>query len=217
MQYHSFIIILHRPFVSKRENQPYPPRGEGPFHARNMCIKSAMAIAHLVSLYKHHYTLFIAATPIVHTIFTAALILVYATISETNRERHELLSMQLSVLCRALSDLGHQYSNASRALDALLAVKRHWQGIILVGAGRKRSGTSHSSREVAPLRKWKRSAYASDPLSAPSAGVPVSTSAMRTIYDSEAGFDSRSADSASNDSPAFGELLNNYDGIVMSQ
>jgi hypothetical protein len=153
MQYHAFIIILHRPFVSRHENQPYPPRGKGPLHARSMCVNSATVIADILSIYESQYSLAIAATPVVHATFTAALILVYATISETNRDRHADLSKHLATCCRALSDLGKYFGNASRALDTLLAIKRRWQGIVVVGAGRKRQSSSWMQRDAAAIKK----------------------------------------------------------------
>ncbi|KAK9427073.1 hypothetical protein V1505DRAFT_359151 [Lipomyces doorenjongii] len=156
VQYHAFIIILHRPFVSKHRNQPYPPRGRGPFHARSMCLESATEIAKIMKIYESRYSLAIAATPVVHTTFTAALILVYATISETDRDRHAERSEHLATCCRTLSELGHHFDNATRALDTLLAIKRHWQGIVVVGNARKRSSSSCMKRKSASSRKKLR-------------------------------------------------------------
>lgn len=147
------MIILHRPFVSKHENQPYPPRGRGPLHALSMCVTSATAIAEILTVYESKYSLAIAATPVVHLTFTAALILVYATISENNRDRHAKLSKHLATCCRALSEFGQHFDNASRALDTLLAIKRHWQGIVVAGAGRKRHSSSWVNRDITAIRK----------------------------------------------------------------
>lgn len=136
-----------------------------------MCVESATEIAKIMAIYERQYSLVIAATPVVHAVFTAALILVYATLSETNHERHVELSDYLSTLCNTLSELGHRYSNASRALDALLAVKRHWQGIMLVGTGRKRSSTTREPREAAAIRKkWKRHGFTTGILQSEVAG-----------------------------------------------
>lgn len=148
IQYHVFIIILHRPFVSKSATQPHPLRGEGPFHAREMCVTSAVEVAKLLQLYETNYGLSIVATPVVHAAFSAALILVYATLSQTNASTSGELSGDLAACCRVLSVLGSRFESATRALDTLLAIKREWQSILVVGAGRKRSSSGRQKEHV---------------------------------------------------------------------
>ena len=63
----------------------------------------------------------------VHTTFTAALVLVYAIVSRIRVEGDDNLHTPLDICCGALADLGQAFNNASRALEVLLAVKRSWQ------------------------------------------------------------------------------------------
>lgn len=153
MQYHVFIIILHRPFVSKRGIQPYPPRGEGHMHARKMCLESAIEIARLLEAHESQFSLCIMNTQVVHMAFTGALILVYATISESDRQRHGELSRHLATCCRALAELGEIFENATRSLDTLLTIKRTWQARLVAGAGYKRRSSNQSASRVPGLRK----------------------------------------------------------------
>jgi hypothetical protein len=92
-----------------------------------MCIKSAVDIAKLLACYKRLYTFRRANIQIVHTAFTAALILVYATVSGIRGRSRDDLKGFLDTCCDALADLGGAFVNANRALDVLLAAKRTWQ------------------------------------------------------------------------------------------
>lgn len=127
MHYALLIIALHRPFCSRFYIQPQPPVGRGPEHAREMCISSAVNIAKLLVCYRSQYTLHRANSQVVHIAFTAALILVYATVSGITSEFRSDLVSHLDTCCEALSELGEAFGNANRALDVLLAAKRSWQ------------------------------------------------------------------------------------------
>lgn len=141
MQYAFCLLILHRPFVAKHYIQPYPLVGKGPEHARRMCVQSAIDIARLIGEYERRYSLQRANVLLVHMAFNAALILVYATVSEMDRPTHVHLTSHLDVCCRALAELGNAYESASRTLDILLSVKRMWQARLVGGSvTRKRRG-----------------------------------------------------------------------------
>lgn len=146
MQYALFVIILHRPFVSKHYIQPSPLVGSGHVHARKMCVSSAVDIAKLLHLYEQEHSLRRANIQMVHVAFTAALILVYATISENDPHNHRELSVHTETCCYALAELGHVFENASRTLDVLLSVKRMWQARLVATAGTKRNGPSLESK-----------------------------------------------------------------------
>ncbi|KAK7727254.1 hypothetical protein SLS63_007305 [Diaporthe eres] len=76
---------------------------------------------------------------VVQITFSAALILVYATVSERDIENHRRLTGHLEMCCRALAELGHVFNNAARTLDVLLHVKRTWQArLVAASAGSKR-------------------------------------------------------------------------------
>ena len=141
MQYYVFIIVQHRPFISKVSIQPYPPRGDGPLHARRMCLESAIEIARLLEDYAARFAFRLANTQVVHMAFSAALILLYASVSETDLQRHATLAGHLATCCDALAELGKVFENATRSLDTLLIIKRSWQARLVSGAGRKRRST----------------------------------------------------------------------------
>lgn len=127
MYFSLLVIILHRPFCSKNYVQPKPLIGPGAQHAREMCVSHAVNISRLLACYSRLYTLRRASNQVVHTAFTAALILVYAIVSRITVEGYDDLRTPLDICCGALVDLGQAFNNASRALEVLLAVKRSWQ------------------------------------------------------------------------------------------
>jgi hypothetical protein len=86
-----------------------------------------MDIARLLVCYGRLYTFRRAHVQIIHITFTAALILVYATVSGIADQSHGDLTTYLETCCNALADLGETFSNANRALDVLHAAKRSWQ------------------------------------------------------------------------------------------
>lgn len=152
MLYAYLIIVLHRPFVAKHYIQPYPPVGLGHLHARDMCVRAALQIAKLLSWYESQHSLSRASILIVQVVFSAALILVYATVSQDDVGSYQELSAELETCSHALVELGDTFENASRSLDVLLRVKRMWQAR-LVGppAGSKRRGSSVTSRSKRPM------------------------------------------------------------------
>lgn len=143
MLYEYLIILLHRPFVAKRYIQPHPLVGSGPEHAREMCVRSASRISNLLSTYEEQYSLSQVNVLVVQISFSAALILVYATVSERDIQNHRRLTGNLEMCCRALAELGNVFNNAARTLDVLLHVKRTWQArLVAASAGSKRRATS---------------------------------------------------------------------------
>lgn len=136
MQYHQIVIFTHRPWVSKTYLQPQNPKqGPGYLHARRTCIDSATAISHLLRLYEHHYTFRRINNQVVAIIFTAALILIYVTISNTSissemsQKDNSRASMaaHLNVCFRALDSLEQSFENAKRTRDFLVNLQRKWQ------------------------------------------------------------------------------------------
>ncbi|KAF2146171.1 uncharacterized protein K452DRAFT_242783, partial [Aplosporella prunicola CBS 121167] len=141
MLYEYLVILLHRPFVAKHYIQPYPQVGQGHQHAREMCVRSASRISVLLSWYEKWYSFSQINIQVVQITFSAALILVYATVSETNAQNHRQLTGHLEMCCRALAELGNIFNNATRTLDVLLHVKRTWQArLVAASAGSKRRG-----------------------------------------------------------------------------
>ncbi|OKL56201.1 hypothetical protein UA08_08406 [Talaromyces atroroseus] len=138
MQYHQIVIFFHRPWVSKSYIQPQNPKqGPGYQHARRTCAESATAIARLLRLYEKYYTFRRINNQVVAIIFTAALMLIFITISmssqDTGRlhaeEKNRLADMaaHLNVCFRALDELGQSFENAKRTRDFLVSLQRRWQ------------------------------------------------------------------------------------------
>ncbi|KAH8704981.1 putative fungal-specific transcription factor [Talaromyces proteolyticus] len=138
MQYHQILIFFHRPWVSKSYIQPQNPKqGPGYQHARRTCIESATSIARLLRLYEKYYTFRRINNQVVAIIFTAALILIFVTISMSSQtagrfrldDQWQQIDMvaHLNVCFRALDELGQSFENAKRTRDFLVSLQRRWQ------------------------------------------------------------------------------------------
>ncbi|KAL3460983.1 fungal-specific transcription factor [Aspergillus heterothallicus] len=153
LQYHQIVIFTHRPWVSKSYIQPRSPRqGPGYHHARKMCIESSIAIARILHIYEKHYTFRRMNNQVVSMIFSAALILLYVTISTTplsSRTGLELTDSStemvayLNLCFRALDELGQSFENAKRTRDFLVSLQRRWQARMRRSGAMKRNMSSH--------------------------------------------------------------------------
>ncbi|RAL15830.1 transcription factor domain-containing protein [Aspergillus homomorphus CBS 101889] len=141
MQYHQIVIFTHRPWVSKSYIQPRSPRqGPGYHHARRMCIESSTAIAQLLHIYEKYYTFRRMNSQVVAMIFSAALILLYVTISNSrpgsDTGSNAEMVAYLNLCFRALDEIGQSFENAKRTRDFLVSLQRRWQ------AHMRRSGSA---------------------------------------------------------------------------
>ncbi len=127
MQYHQALIHAHRPWMSRSHIQPKPPQGPGSKHAQATCVDSALSIAGLVQLYESHYALRRMNIQGVGIVCSAALLLIFATVSHFERSAQENLTMQLSACFRALDEFGASWESAKRAREFLLLLQRRWQ------------------------------------------------------------------------------------------
>jgi len=154
MQYHQIIIFFHRPWVSKNYIQPRSPRqGPGYHHARRMCVESATAIARLLDIYEKHYSFRRMNNQAVAIIFSAALMLLFVTVSSSPlmpskpgeisqpHPRNAEMVAYLNLCFRALDELGQSFENAKRTRDFLVTLQRRWQ------AHMRRSGPA-SKRQI---------------------------------------------------------------------
>ncbi|KAK4860918.1 hypothetical protein LT330_004649 [Penicillium expansum] len=167
MQYHQIIIFFHRPWLSKSYIQPRSPRqGPGYHHARRMCVESATAIARLLQLFEKHYTFRRMNNQVVAIIFSAALMLLFVTVSSSpispgkqgdspTYPRSTEMVAYLNLCFRALDELGQSFDNAKRTRDYLVTLQRRWQ------ANMRRSGSAtkrqNSSANLASLGSQKPS------------------------------------------------------------
>lgn len=145
MQYSKFQIYIHRPYISKHGIQPYPPVGPGHIHARNTAIEHAVRISRLLCKYKSLYSLQYINIEAISITFSAALILVFATVSEFDGPTDADLRLHLSQCCKALAELGKTFQSSTRTLDVLLSIKRVWQAKLLASAGSKRANSTMRS------------------------------------------------------------------------
>ncbi|KAI9926885.1 hypothetical protein MW887_003983 [Aspergillus wentii] len=164
MQYHQIVIFTHRPWVSKNYIQPRAPRqGPGYHHARRMCIESATAITRILHIYEKHYTFRRMNNQVVAIIFSAALMLLYVTIStshasaksggDSGSNNAEMVAY-LNLCFRALDELGQSFENAKRTRDFLVSLQRRWQAHMRrTGSATKRqiSNMQSSQQQTGPI------------------------------------------------------------------
>ncbi|CAI7601202.1 unnamed protein product [Penicillium manginii] len=133
-------LLILQPWVSKNYIQPRSPRqGPGYHHARRMCVESATAIARLLHIYEKHYSFRRMNNQVVAIIFSAALMLLFVTVSssplmpnkpgETSQPhpRNAEMVAYLNLCFRALDELGQSFENAKRTRDFLVTLQRRWQ------------------------------------------------------------------------------------------
>ncbi|KAL4911496.1 fungal-specific transcription factor domain-containing protein [Aspergillus multicolor] len=121
-------------------------------HARKMCIESSIAIARLLRIYEKHYTFRRMNNQVVSMIFSAALILLYVTISttplasrtglETLEGNRSEMTAYLNLCFRALDELGQSFENAKRTRDFLVSLQRRWQARMRRSGALKRAQSS---------------------------------------------------------------------------
>ncbi|OIW32335.1 hypothetical protein CONLIGDRAFT_572055 [Coniochaeta ligniaria NRRL 30616] len=127
MQYYQSLIYAHRPWMSKSYMRSQPTQGHDAAHARKTCMDSASAVAQLLLLYEERYTLRRINIQAVAITFSAALLLVFATVTRYQREREHQVLADLSVCFRALDELSPSWDTARRARDFLTRLQRHWE------------------------------------------------------------------------------------------
>jgi hypothetical protein len=127
-----------------------------------MCIESSIAIARILHIYEKHYTFRRMNNQVVSMIFSAALILLYVTISTTplsSRTGLELTDSStemvayLNLCFRALDDLGQSFENAKRTRDFLVSLQRRWQARMRRSGAMKRQMSGHRPPQVQSTAK----------------------------------------------------------------
>lgn len=127
MQYYQNLIHAHRPWMSRTYYQPVPPQGPGSDHARMMCMDSAYAITKLLQIYETHYTFRRMNIQGVGITCSAALLLIFATVTGQHREDENDTRLHLSTCFRALDEFGPSWETARRARDFLTLLQRQWE------------------------------------------------------------------------------------------
>lgn len=150
MQYHHFMIHIYRPFISVA-NGAMDHRT-----VRTVCVESAIAISRLIEIYDSHYSLRHMNIEAVSIVFSATIMLVFATVSNVSDGSSMELTEHLNRCSQALVELGATFRNAGRTLDILLTIKRQWQAKLLVSAGAERR-SSGSVMSTTPGKRTKLS------------------------------------------------------------
>lgn len=131
MAYHSFCILIHRPWTSKG-SQPGRKIGPGYEHARRVCHTAASEIASLLRLYESHYGFRRMNVFVINIIVSASLILIFGLIAkEVLGDEHiqpekPNVASDLNICFRALDELGQSFESARRQHEHLLAIQKHW-------------------------------------------------------------------------------------------
>lgn len=155
MNFHQYLIHIHRPFVSKNRPRPVPAQY---LHARKVCIDSAVAISRLIRRYKFTYALRYINNEAICIISSAAVILVFASVSDLEGQGNGNLNTHLATCCNALADLGKTFEHASGTLEILLAIKRQWQAKLVISTGSKRQVSTLFTATTSPEKRIRPSA-----------------------------------------------------------
>ncbi|KAF6807420.1 hypothetical protein CMUS01_14134 [Colletotrichum musicola] len=146
MQYYQNVIHAHRPWMSSSYLQPQPPQGPGYVHAQRMCIESATAVAKLIQIYERLYSLRRVNTQGVAITFSAAIILIFASVSRRRRRRTAETATHLGVCFRALEEFSLAWECAKRARDFLLMLQRKWELRSRRMAQQQQQGSAHAQQ-----------------------------------------------------------------------
>ncbi len=88
MKYYTSMIYIHRPFISRQGSRSFAPAlDRGYIHARRVCIDSAISISNLLRIYRSTCTLRYANVEVVSIIFSAAIILVFASVASPTAQQ----------------------------------------------------------------------------------------------------------------------------------
>ena len=155
MQYYQSVIHAHRPYMSRTYVQPFPPQGPGPDHARMMCADAALSIAKLLQLYEIRYSLRRINTQAVGIVCSAALLLIFANVTQYQKENANQIRKHLSACFRALEEFESSWESAKKTRDFLLLLQRQWE--LRARSARSRCDSS-SGATGANSRKRTRSA-----------------------------------------------------------
>jgi len=158
------MIHCHRPYISKDHIQPRPLQGPGPGHARRMCLESAISIVKILNMYERQYGFRNANVQMVSYVFSAALILMFATFPRQNSTQDSDLVKYLGTCFWALDEMGTCFENAKRTSTFLSTLQQQWhkrqRGLAQKGAKRGANNPISSnkdqkrSRHMAGMQNW---------------------------------------------------------------
>ncbi|KAF6832956.1 fungal specific transcription factor [Colletotrichum musicola] len=149
-------------------------------HARKACIDSAVAIAKILQIYEDRYTLRRMNIQGVMITCSAALLLIFATVSRINRPEYVDLGVKLSTCFRALDEFSGSWENAKRAHDFLVMLQREWEIRARSNRMRRQSSATGSSQTARKrLRRGSESEFTGNSYSPITGAQPN----KRQLYD----------------------------------
>lgn len=161
MQYYQIIIYIHRPFLSTGTMPSPSSLGSQHDNPRTICVDSAFAISKLIHHYERLYTLRRINIQAVSVVFSASLLLLFASLTVRQDDDHAECVAHLDLCTHALAEMGEYYENATRSLDLLFSIKRSWKAH-LVSGGSLLSKRRHSIRPDEDNFPHKQSRFNSD-------------------------------------------------------
>lgn len=162
MQYHQIIIYVYRPCLSTR-SMPSPSSPGYQFSdPRAICIDSTFAISKLIHHYERLYTPCRINIQAVSVVFSASLLLLFASLSVKEDDNCADYVGHLDVCAHALAEMGEYYENATRSLDLLLSIKRSWKAHLASGGPlpRKRRRSIQPDEDDSPHKQFRMHADA---------------------------------------------------------
>lgn len=154
MHYYQCMIHAHRPWMSKTYLQPSPPQGPGSEHARQTCVYAAISIAKLLESYENWYSFRRINTQGPMITLSAALLLVFADITQYGQSQGLETARYLTVCLRALEEFGHCWESAKRARELLLKLQREWDlKTRMKRKARRDTGLTKTSSNTSASRK----------------------------------------------------------------
>jgi hypothetical protein len=153
MQYHCIMIILSRPFFSLPQSVSSP----GSFSITDMrrdCVQAASSIAHILRIYRRHYTLRRINVQALHLVFTATLVLVCSACGAVDVFERETSWKSLEICTQALGEMGQALKSATRALEVITLIKAEL--IKQAQTKTKRRSESPAFSEYGPSQVKKR-------------------------------------------------------------
>ncbi|KAF7186627.1 Nitrogen assimilation transcription factor nirA [Pseudocercospora fuligena] len=152
IEYHHLRILIHRPWTSAKL-QPKPAQGPGYRHARSVCTESACEMADILNTFAERFGYRRIDVETVQLLPTAALILIFATISgPTKDSSYPQVSSRLHTFFEAMEQAGASHPNARDHLGALKSIQERWQRVYENHRNDKRRNTANTGEYRPPKR-----------------------------------------------------------------
>lgn len=140
MEYHYLLILVHRPWTTRRLH-PIPAQGRGYRHARETCVRSASLIAESLAQFEMQHGTRSLDVETLQILPSAALILIFSAVCDTSSAQSEVLT-NLNTILRALDELSNTYGSARQHLDGLLQVQQQWYLSYRTGVAKRKNESS---------------------------------------------------------------------------